>query len=370
MSVETKTGSAYIHIPFCKTKCKYCSFVSGTELEKKTGYLYSLYKEIDYYYNGEALKTFYMGGGTPSVLEVNELEKILNKFNFSENSEVTIELNPNDITEDYICGLKSLGFNRVSIGAQTFDDEILKIIGRRHSSDEIYKAVELSKKAGFENISLDLIYGLPNQTSDGFKTDLNKALGLNLQHLSLYGLKIDEGCYFYKNIPENLPSDDLQADMYLMAGEITREHGFEHYEISNYAKPGYYSEHNTNYWKCGEYYGFGLSAHGYLNGLRYCNTSDMSEYINSPVSREYGRFLTEKEMLEERIFLGLRLSEGIDKYSINSDFGIDFDKKYEKVLDKYISTGYLERTNKGYKFSDSGKTNGFLLSNVILADFI
>lgn len=364
------TTGAYIHIPFCKSKCKYCSFISFENQEYKKGYLYSLLKEIDYYYTGEELKTFYMGGGTPSLLEIDELKKIVSKFNFSHDCEKTIELNPNDVTENYVQGLKDIGFNRLSIGSQSFDDKILNLIGRRHSSDEIYSAVEFARKAGFNNISLDLIYGLPTQTIRGFQKDLEQIFTLNAEHLSLYGLKIDEGCYFYKNMPDNLPDDDTQADMYLLAGELTKEHGFEHYEISNYSKTGYNSKHNTNYWRCGEYYGFGVSAHGYADGVRYSNSSVLEEYMKSPISREYGKFLTEQEKLEERIFLGFRLKQGINKEKINIDFGIDFDREYQKTLDKYLLSGHLITTERGYALSDSKKTNGFLISNVILSEFI
>ena len=364
------TESAYIHIPFCKSRCHYCSFVSGCDFDKKTGYLYSLLKEIDYYYRGETLKTFYIGGGTPSVLGLNEIEKLVKKFSYDEICEKTIEVNPNDINEDYIKGLKELGFNRISMGAQSFDDKILNLIGRRHKADEIYKAVELAQQTGFKNISLDLIYGLPTQTIKGFEYDIKEALCLNLQHISLYGLKIEENCYFYNNLPDNLPNDDTQADMYIMAGELTSQYGFNHYEISNYSKIGYESKHNTNYWKCGEYYGFGLSAHGYVDGVRYSNFIDMGKYLESPASHEYGKFLTKDEMLEERIFLGLRLKEGVNTEEINSEFGIDFDKKYRKVLDKYLSTGHIEQTSNGYRLSDNKETNGFLLSNIILAEFL
>ena len=262
------TTSAYIHLPFCKSKCNYCSFVSGTNIDKKKGYLYSLLKEIDYYYQGEELKTLYLGGGTPSLFEIDELSKIINKFQTKNDTEITIELNPNDVDYEYAKGLKSLGINRISMGAQSFNDNILKLIGRRHNSTEIYNAVETIKQAGFSNISLDLIYGLPTQTLEGFRYDLKEIISLGVQHLSLYGLKIEKGCYFYNHQPKELPNDDLQADMYLLAGDITSQNGFNHYEISNYSKIGYSSRHNTNYWKCGEYYGFGLSAHGYLDKIR------------------------------------------------------------------------------------------------------
>lgn len=362
--------SVYIHIPFCKSKCKYCSFVSTENLDKKTGYLYSLLKEIDYYYDGKPLETVYVGGGTPSVLELNELEKIVKKLNFSETSEVTIEVNPNDINEEYIKGVRSLGFNRISIGAQSFDDNLLKYIGRRHNSEEIYNAIDIIRKEKFNNVSIDLIYGLPNQTINGFENDLKKAIDLGVEHLSLYGLKIDEGCFFYNNPPANIPNEDTQADMYLLAGELTSKNGYAHYEISNYAKKGYESRHNSNYWKCGEYSGFGLSAHGYKDNIRYSNTSNLSEYLNNPTSREYGKFLTEKEKLEEKIFLGFRLKNGINIEEINSTFNIDFDEKYSKVLSKYLKSGHIEKTEGGYCLSDKKDTNGFLISNIILSDFL
>lgn len=368
--LQTAVKSAYIHIPFCRSKCNYCSFVSGVNVDKKLGYLYSLLKEIDYYYDGTPLETLYIGGGTPSVMEADELGKIFSKFCFVENPEITIEVNPNDVTLDYMSALKFAGFNRISMGAQSFNDNILKLIGRRHNSDEIYKAVEIVKKVGFSNISLDLIYGLPTQSLEDFRYDLNELIKLDINHISLYGLKIDEGCYFYNNRPDNIPDEDMQADMYLLAGELTSKNGYKHYEVSNYAKSGFNSRHNTNYWKCGEYWGFGLSAHGFVDNIRYSNTTDLGEYLSSPTSREFGKFMTQQEKLEERIFLGLRLEEGIDVNKINKDFNIDFETKYKQVIDKYTDSGHIIKTNFGYKLSDSPVNNGFLLSNIILADFM
>ena len=183
-------------------------------------------------------------------------------------------------------------------------------------------------------------------------------------------MKIEDGCYFYNHYPSDVPDDDVQADMYLLAGEITSANGFEHYEISNYSKPNFHSQHNTNYWKCGQYYGFGLSAHGYVDEVRYSNYSDLNKYLDSPTSHEFGKFLNKKEMLEEKIFLGLRLAEGINVSDINKKFGIDFDEKYKTVISKYLDSGHILKTDKGYKFSDNKDTNGFLLSNLILSEFI
>ena len=354
----------YLHIPFCLSKCKYCSFISFTDISKKTGYLYSLLKEIDYYYQNEPLDTIYFGGGTPSLMEISELNKLLNKFNLTKNTEITIEVNPDSIDEKYLIGLKDIGFNRLSIGSQSFDDKLLKQIGRRHNSNQIFHTIELAKKAGFENISVDLIYGLPNQTLEMFEKDLDIINSLPIQHVSLYGLKIDEGCYFYKNYPQNLPDDDIQADMYLTAIEKLKD--FEHYEISNFAKRGFKSKHNLNYWKENEYYGFGIAAHGFIDGVRYSNYTKLDKYLENPVEREYGKFLTEQEKLEESIFLGFRIKEGIDTKTINEKYHIDFDTKYKNIIEKYISTGHLIKTQEGYQLSDEG----FLLSNIILSEFI
>ena len=356
--------SAYIHIPFCLSKCRYCSFVSFDTVSKKTGYLYSLLKEIDYYYQGELLDTLYFGGGTPSLMTVDELNKILKKFNYDESTEITIEVNPDSVDKEYLKGLKEIGFNRLSIGSQTFDDKLLSDIGRRHNSQQILDTIEFANEVGFENVSIDLIYGLPNQTLDMLKNDLEIVKTLDITHVSLYGLKIDEGCYFYNHYPKNVPDDDTQADMYLEVIRTLNE--FQHYEISNFAKQGYESKHNLNYWREGEYYGFGVSAHGFIDGVRYSNYQTLEQYMDNPVSHEFGKFLTEQEKLEESIFLGFRIAEGVDEQKINQKFGINFSEKYKNTLEKYISTGHLIKTDKGYRLSDEG----FLISNLILSEFI
>ncbi len=357
--------SAYIHIPFCKEKCKYCSFVSFTNDEKMLGYIFSLLKEIDTNYNGEELNTLYFGGGTPSLIEIQYLKKIINKFNLSLNCEITLELNPDDITEDYVKGLIGIGINRLSIGSQSFNDNVLKLIGRRHNSEQIVEAVNIAKKVGFKNISLDLIYGLPTQTIEDIKKDLSIIKSLDIQHISTYGLKIEEGSYFFKNIPENLPDDDLQADMYLEINEFLENNNYKRYEVSNFALAGFESKHNLNYWNNTEYYGFGIAAHGYLNGVRYSNFRTLEEYLSSPQEQEITKVLAESEKIEEEIFLGFRKTEGINVDKINNKFNIDFDKKYQQTLEKYIPD-FIEKTIKGYKLT----LEGTLLSNNILSEFI
>ena len=357
--------SVYIHIPFCKQKCKYCSFVSFTNQEKMLGYIFSLLKEIDTNYNGEELDTLYFGGGTPSLIETQYLKKIINKFNLSQNCEITLELNPDDINEDYARNLINIGINRLSIGSQSFNNNILNLIGRRHNAEQIIEAVKIAKNIGFKNISLDLIYGLPTQTIDDLQYDLNIIKSLDIQHISTYGLKIEEGSYFYQNMPKNLPDDDLQADMYLGINEILENSGYHRYEVSNFALKGFESKHNLNYWNNEEYYGFGVAAHGYIDGIRYSNFTTIEEYLNNPAQHKYGHIQTEKEKLEEEIFLGLRKTKGIDITKINEIYNIDFETKYKNVLEKY-SPEYIEKTQNGYKLT----LEGTLLSNNILTEFI
>ena len=357
-------NACYIHIPFCRGKCKYCSFVSFNRPELMTGYVYSLLKEISENYKGEKLKTLYFGGGTPSLLSVDLLSKLIKKFLFTDDSEITIEVNPDDCTLDYLRNLKELGVNRLSIGSQSFDDNLLKLIGRRHNSGQIIKTVEYAKIAGFENISLDLIYGLPRQTVEGLKKDLDNFISLDIQHISTYGLKIEGGSFWGNNHPVNLPDDDIQADMYESVNEVLTNAGYERYEVSNFAKTGFESRHNLTYWNNEEYYGFGVSAHGYVDGIRYSNYCTLEEYMDNPLSREYGRILTNKEKLEEEIFLGFRKTEGIDTEKIYQKFSVNFEKKYKIILNKY--SDYIIKTPKGYAFN----LRGTMLSNEILPEFI
>ena len=358
-------NSAYIHIPFCKSKCKYCSFISFTNNEKMMGYFFSLLKEIDVNYNGEALKTLYFGGGTPSLLPIDFVKKIIAKFNLLPECEITFEFNPDDCSLEYLKNLKDLGINRLSIGSQSFNDVILTLIGRRHNASDIINTITTAKKAGFDNISVDLIYGLPNQTIEILKNDLNTISKLDIQHVSTYGLKIEEGSFFYSNKPEKLPDDDLQADMYLEINNFLENIGFKRYEISNFAKEGFESKHNLNYWNNAEYYGFGIAAHGYIDGVRYSNFTTFDEYLNSPIMHECGHFVTESEKLEEEIFLGFRKTNGIDIEKINKEFNIDFNEKYKTILEKYTPK-YINKTNIGWTLT----TEGVLLSNNILAEFI
>lgn len=373
--------SVYIHIPFCKSKCHYCSFVSFNKLELKKEYLKALGQEIKQSYQGELLNTIYFGGGTPSLLTVQEFENLLRYFNINENTEITTELNPDSCysngdfvsiencksgSYDYLRGLYDIGINRLSFGCQTFNNDILKQINRRHTSNQVIDVVKTAQRAGFNNISLDFIYGLPHQTPEMFYDDLKRGINLGIQHISLYGLKIEDGSWFYKNMPEHLPDDDTQADMYLGAIKLLTKHGFEHYEVSNFSKYGYNSKHNLNYWNNDEYYGFGVAAHGYLNSVRYGNVETLEEYLQNPLNHKESKILTEQEKLEEEIFLGFRKMKGIDVQNINFKYQIDFDEKYKNILEKYLKLKLIEKTDIGYKLT----VQGILVSNVILADFL
>ncbi|MBQ3310657.1 radical SAM family heme chaperone HemW [bacterium] len=357
--------SAYIHIPFCHSRCKYCGFATTVNLKKELGYVIALLKDIDVNYKKNPLNTVYFGGGTPSVLPVEHVKKIFNKFILNDNAEITFELNPENATKEYLEGLFDIGINRLSIGCQTFDSQILSNIGRIHSVEDSISAVKMAKNAGFKNVSIDLIYGLPNQTLELFKKDLELVKNLDIQHVSLYGLKIEDNSIYGKCIPENLPDDDSQADMYLLA--IDELNTFKHYEISNFAiSEEFQSKHNLTYWANKEYYGFGSAAHGYENNIRYANAFNVNSYIENPLIRDYGHTLTEKEKLEEEIFLGFRVAKGINVENINSKFNIDFESKYANTIKKYLNTQHILKTNTGYALSN----NGFLISNVILSEFI
>lgn len=360
------SNSVYIHIPYCKSKCKYCSFVSYTDFKEKDKYINALLKEINYYYRGETLKTLYFGGGTPSVLDTADIEKIITKFIFIPDfCEITFELNPDDADYGYLKRLREMGVNRISIGSQSFDDKILSEIGRRHNSAQIYEAAEQAKRAGFKNISLDFIYGLPNQTWDILEKDLKIAAELGVSHISTYGLKIEEPSYYYFNRPDNLPDDDIQADMYINLNDVLEKFGYKRYEISNFSKPGYESKHNLNYWNNKEYYGFGAAAHGYRYGVRYSNYKSLDEYIKHPLKKETQHFVSPREKFEEEIFLGFRKTGGVNTNFIKKKYYTDFDEKYKSVIEKY-SPEYLEKTEEGYRLT----LKGVLLSNVILSEFV
>ncbi len=360
------TEHAYIHIPFCKSKCFYCSFISGENIKNKQPYLNALLSEIKTRYKNELLKTIYFGGGTPSLLNYQDLENILNCFNYDKTAEITLEANPETLTLRKLQEYKKTGINRISLGVQTFNDEILKLTGRNHDEKSIISAIKNIKEAGFKNISIDLIYGLPKQNIKLLEKDLIKAINLEVQHISTYGLKIENNSFFGKNPPDNLPDCDLQAEMYLFLCEFLKEYGYNHYEISNFSKQGYNSIHNCAYWNNKNYYGFGVNASGFENNLRYKNISDFKKYISNPFLKEEEYILTQKEIIEDEIFLALRLQSGVNINEINNKYNIDFEEKYKEIIKKYNKLDLTEIFNGHYRL----KEKGMLLSNEIMSEFI
>lgn len=347
-------------------------------LRKKEEYIDALIKEISYskflsqsnnvYFPFSTfnfpLTSIYFGGGTPSLLEISDFERILSQFNYDNKTQITLEMNPNDVNQKKLKDLKSLGINRISLGVQSFDNDILSEIGRKHNKDKILNSINLIKD-NFNNFSIDLMYGLPNQSLSNWQKTLESALNLNIPHISLYGLKIEEGSYYFKFPPKNLPSSDLQAEMYEKAIDILKEK-YCHYEFSNFAiNEDFYSIHNLAYWKRENYWGFGLSASGFVDNKRYTNTFNFKDYINNPTKKQY-ETLTKKQEIEEEIFLGLRINEGINFNYINKKYDIDIEKIYFREFQKFLNDGFMEKTEKGIKLTKKG----ILVSNEILCEFI
>ncbi|OGI03304.1 MAG: hypothetical protein A2104_01505 [Candidatus Melainabacteria bacterium GWF2_32_7] len=363
----------YIHVPFCKSKCHYCNFISfANKNEFIEPYFVALKQEIAFYFTDceQRLETIYIGGGTPSVVDFcfykDLFELLTSLINISPNAEITMEINPGTVDLNYLKNIRNLGINRLSIGVQSFDDKILKLINRIHSSKEAIETVKLSQKAGFENISIDLIYGLPEQTVKSWGKTLKQALALGINHISTYGLKIEENTEFSRNLPKNLPDDEQQSQIYLKTIEILENNGFNHYEISNFSKKDFESMHNLCYWKNQEYFGFGLSAHGYLDGIRYSNTENLEKYLENPIKRAFENPVSVSERFEEAIFLGLRLIEGINMEEFKANYGIDIRQKYSKIIEKYINYGFMACEDNNLRLTN----HGILLSNSILADFL
>ena len=362
--------SVYIHIPFCKSKCKYCSFISFATLDLIPAYINSLIQEINTLYKGEKIKTLYLGGGTPSLLDLNYIERIIKIFNFDSEYELTLELNPDDVNYNYLYGLKNLGVNRLSIGSQTFNNKILKFIGRRHDSKSIIKSVEFAKKCDFNNLSLDLIYGLPYQNIKTLKFDLKEFLKLDIQHISTYGLKVENNSYWgnffdyenyqlkFKDSTVKIPDNDIQAEMYEFINEILSENKFYRYEISNFSKKGFESKHNLNYWLDNFYLGIGAGAHGYINNVRYKVSSNLLLYLNGERKIEE-EVIDEKLHKEEFIMLGLRLKKGLSLIKYESIFKVNFLEEFSKIIDILvkerlikIDKNYLKCTKKGFIIQD------------------
>ena len=371
-----RTLGLYIHIPFCKTKCLYCdfcSFVSRDENEREA-YVCALLREIGERGTKEYLvDTVYLGGGTPSLLTVEQVARILSavreNFTISDDAEITLECNPITHLDDgreYFSALRSLGVNRLSIGIQSAVDEELKLIGRRHTFDEAKRTFLSARESGFDNISVDLMFGIPSQTMESLTYSLEQFALLGAEHISIYSLQLEEGTPLYRMRERySIPDDDTVADMYELVISSMKEAGYSHYEISNFAKGGKESRHNSKYWRLDEYFGLGLAAHSDFCGKRIENTKDMKKYLlGEYVENEIEISASEREF--EFLMLGLRTSRGISKSEFFERFSIDFDKKYSKKIENFAKIGYLGENGDRVFLNESG----FEVSNSILAEIL
>ena len=349
--MQTKPTSAYVHIPFCTQICYYCDFSKVfIKNQPVDSYLEHLIEEYDSY-DIKKLRTLYIGGGTPTALSAPQLafllEKLTDKLDLSYLEELTIEANPGDLDQEKIAVLKDSPVNRVSLGVQTFNDRMLKQIGRSHSEKDIYENIANLKKAGFDNISIDLIYALPKQTMEDVKTNVSKAIALDIPHMSLYSLILENHTVFMNRMRRGklpLPKEDLEAEMFDYIIAELEKAGFEHYEISNFSKPGFESRHNLMYWDNAEYYGIGAGASGYVNGVRYKNHGPIRHYLQAVEAgnaRVQEEMLTLKEKMEEEMFLGLRKKSGVSKKRFEEKFGISFEDQYGAVVSELTEQGLL-----------------------------
>ena len=317
----------YVHIPFCKKRCLYCDFFSTTLLNRRAEYVDAILIEIKERKNEihEPIRTVYLGGGTPSTLDINDITRILNAVDAPDTEEITMELNPGDATFEYIRALRQIGINRLSIGVQSFQDELLQCIGRRHTAQQAIEAVRIAQEAGFDNLSIDLMYGLPNQTMAQWQADIRTAIQLGVQHISSYGLMYEPGTVLTQQLESGqltAMDEDEEMTMYDILCEQLKHAGFVHYEVSNFALPGYEAKHNSNYWNGTPYVGIGAGAHSYTGNVRSWNPDDLDAYIRGIVAHDLQReseTLTETDIYNERIMLGLRTKHGVPKEWIQTD---------------------------------------------------
>ena len=351
-TMQKKPTSAYVHIPFCTQICYYCDFSKVfIKNQPVDSYLEHLLEEFRSY-DIQKLRTLYIGGGTPTALSAPQLEVLLDgltkNLDLSALEELTIEANPGDLDADKIAVLKNSAVNRVSLGVQTFDDKMLKKIGRSHLEKDIYENIDRLKLAGFDNISIDLIYALPGQTMEQVKENVAKAIGLDIPHMSLYSLILENHTVFMNRMRRGklpLPKEELEAEMFeYIIAELERA-GFEHYEISNFSKSGFESRHNLMYWDNAEYYGIGAGASGYVNGVRYKNHGPIRHYLsaveegNARITEEH---LSQKEQMEEEMFLGLRKKSGVSMARFEEKFGRSFDGLYGEIVRDLVQQGLMQ----------------------------
>ena len=371
----------YIHIPFCTKKCKYCDFKSYANSNKKEKYIEAILKEIESEKTDKEYEvtTIYIGGGTPSVLEANYIGKIINKikekFTIQQNAEITIEINPGTVSKEKLKKYKEYGINRLSIGLQETNNELLKMLGRIHTYEEFLNAYNIAKDVGFDNINVDLMIGLPNQEIDNIKESLEKIINLKPKHVSVYSLIVEEGTVISKEIEKgelSLPDEELERKQYWYVKNKLEQSGYNHYEISNFAQKGFESKHNMNCWEQKEYIGFGLAAHSYINKTRYSNTENLKEYIGNIETEQYinNRIINEKQDEEsqqkEYMLLGLRKLEGVHIQQFKHKFNQNPLFKYKKELNKLVNDRLIVVDGDKIKLSKKGID----LANIVWEEFV
>lgn len=377
--VNKPPRAAYVHIPFCVSKCWYCDFSSYPGLEPIfEDYARALISEIERATRGsDGLDTVYFGGGTPTTLSAPDLSSILNalrgSLGIADNAEVTIEANPGTVDRAKLCELREAGFNRLSLGVQSFDDEFLRSIGRVHTRAQALEAYDAARSAGFANVGIDLIFALPGQTVAHWSSTLDTAIELAPEHISLYELSIEEGTRFAELCAEGAikPIDeDARLAMYELAISMLGRAGYEHYEVSNFARPGFRSRHNTVYWLNEPYYGFGAGATSYIDGNRACRVTDPRQYIAALSSGadaiESSERLDARARLGETMIMGLRMLDGVDLARIQRDIGLDPVREFEPQITMLTKRGLIETIDGRLRVTHAG----LLLLNDVSTEFV
>lgn len=371
----------YIHIPFCVKKCAYCDFLSGpADHERKRKYLDALLEEVQGYKKIQPISDYivtsiFFGGGTPSIFPGEWICEIMDAvkqtFSLTSDAEITIEANPGTVDEEKLHLYKKAGINRISFGCQSADNEELKMLGRIHTWETFLDSYAMARTCGFDNINVDLMSGLPGQTVSSWEQTLEKVIRLEPEHISAYSLIVEEGTPFYEMADKlNLPDEDAERTMYERTGEILKKHGYEQYEISNYARAGYACQHNIGYWTGRAYLGLGLGSSSLFEEKRFSNTGDMEEYLEESGQIEELRrdvmILTKENQMEEFMILGLRMNQGVSEVEFEKQFKTSIDTVYGEILNKYEQSGHLQRKQGQISFT----RKGISVSNPILAEML
>ena len=373
--MKDKTLGIYLHIPFCIRKCNYCDFCSfpdadGRLIEDYADELVRRIEDFSAKHGKRHADTVYFGGGTPTLMPARLFEKIISAlnrgFDISSDAEITVECNPASIDKNGLAALRSLGINRLSIGLQSTNDTELKTLGRLHSFEDFRRTFCDAREVGFDNISVDLMHSIPKQTKESFRQSLSDLIVLSPEHISVYGLKIEEGtAFFYERESLDLPDEDTDAELYTLCCDFLSSNGYSRYEISNFARTGKESRHNLKYWMLDDYIGFGVAAHSCFEGERFGNSRDINAFLAGEDISSQKQKISDEERLSEYVMLRLRLAKGIDKREFLTAAGREFKELYPQV-DTYIRRGFMTEDEFRIAFT----TKGFLVSNTILSEML